>query len=194
MLMLVLILGLLMFLGLHSIRIVADGWRAEQIARHGDKRWKGVYSLAALGGFALIVWGYGLARDGATLLWLPPVGIRHLTGLLTAAAFVLFAAAWVPGTRIKALVGHPLLAGVMVWAVAHLLANATLHAALLFVAFFAWSLVDFLASRARDRRDGVRYPAGSLARDGVAAAAGLLAWVLFAFVLHGWLIGVRPFG
>ncbi|MFA8313770.1 NnrU family protein, partial [Burkholderia pseudomallei] len=88
---------------------------------------------------------------------------------------------------------HPMLAGVMVWAGAHLLANGTLHAELLFAAFFVWAFVDFIASRARDRRDGVRYPAGSLARDGVAIAVGLLVWALFAFVLHGWLIGVRPF-
>ncbi|WP_323121325.1 NnrU family protein [Burkholderia alba] len=191
--MLVLILGLLIFLGIHSIRIVAADWRAAQIARYGDQRWKGVYSVVSIVGFVMIVWGYGLARDGATWLWVPPAGIRHLTVLLTAAAFVLFAAAYVPGTRIKALVGHPMLAGVMVWAVAHLLANATLHAAVLFGAFFVWSLTDFLVSRARDRKAAVRYPAGPATRDGVAIVAGLAAWALFAFVLHGWLIGVRPF-
>ncbi len=191
--MLVLILGLVIFLGTHSIRLVAGDWRAAQIATLGEPRWKGIYALASVIGFALIVWGYGLARADTASLWFPPLGIRHLTGLLTAIAFVLLVAAYVPGTRIKALVGHPMLAGVMVWAGAHLLANGTLHAELLFAAFFVGRGCDCTRARARDRRDGVRYPAGSLARDGVAIAVGLLVWALFAFVLHGWLIGVRPF-
>ncbi|KVP71806.1 NnrU [Burkholderia ubonensis] len=192
--MLVLILGLVIFLGVHSIRIVADGWRSATIARIGERGWKGGYAIASIVGFVLIVWGYGLARADASFLWVPPVGVRHLTGVLTALAFVLIAAAYVPGNRIKGLVGHPMLAGVMVWAVAHLLANGTLHAVVLFGAFFAWSLVDFLASRARDRRDGVRYPAGNTSRNVVTLAVGLVAWAVFALFLHGWLIGVRPFG
>ncbi|OMG71867.1 NnrU family protein [Burkholderia ubonensis] len=192
--MLVLILGLVIFLGVHSIRIVADGWRSATIARLGERGWKGGYAIASIVGFVLIVWGYGLARADASFLWASPVGVRHLTGVLTALAFVLIAAAYVPGNRIKGLVGHPMLAGVMVWAVAHLLANGTLHAVVLFGAFFAWSLVDFLASRARDRRDGVRYPAGNTSRNVAAIAVGLVAWAAFALFLHGWLIGVRPFG
>ncbi|KVN70952.1 NnrU family protein [Burkholderia ubonensis] len=192
--MLVLILGLVVFLGVHSIRIVADGWRSATIARIGERGWKGGYAIASIVGFVLIVWGYGLARADASFLWAPPAGVRHLTGVLTALAFVLIAAAYVPGNRIKGLVGHPMLAGVMVWAVAHLLANGTLHAVVLFGAFFAWSLVDFLASRARDRRDGVRYPAGNTSRNVVTLAVGLVAWAVFALFLHGWLIGVRPFG
>ncbi|KVO10833.1 NnrU [Burkholderia ubonensis] len=192
--MLVLILGLVIFLGVHSTRIVADGWRSATIARIGERGWKGGYAIASIAGFVLIVWGYGLARADASFLWAPPVGVRHLTGVLTALAFVLIAAAYVPGNRIKGLVGHPMLAGVMVWAVAHLLANGTLHAVVLFGAFFAWSLADFLASRARDRRDGVRYPAGNTSRNVVTLAVGLVAWAGFALFLHGWLIGVRPFG
>lgn len=190
----VLILGLAIFLGVHSIRIVADGWRAAMIARIGEKGWKAGYAIASLVGFVLIVRGYGIARESATLLWVSPVGVRHLTGMLTAVAFVLIAASYVPRNRIKTLVGHPMLAGVMVWAVAHLLMNGTVHAVVLFGAFFVWSLVDFVVSRARDRRDGVRYPAGRLSGDIVAVAAGLVVWAVFALFLHGPLIGVRPFG
>lgn len=192
--MLVLILGLAIFLGVHSIRLVADGWRSAQIARLGEKGWKSRYSVASLVGFVLIVWGYGIARGGATLLWVSPAGVRHLTGMLTAIAFVLIAASHVPANRIKALVGHPMVAGVMVWAVAHLLANGTLHAVVLFGAFFVWSLASFVVSRARDRRDGVRYPAGKTSGDAIAIVAGLVIWAVFALFLHGWLIGVRPFG
>ncbi|MGS0893881.1 NnrU family protein [Burkholderia stagnalis] len=192
--MLVLILGLAIFLGVHSIRIVADDWRSATIARIGEKRWKGLYSIASIVGFVLIVAGYRIARANATWLWVSPVGVRHLTGVLTAVAFVLIAAAYVPGNRIKTLVGHPMVAGVMAWAIAHLLANGTLHAAVLFGAFFVWSLVDFVVSRARDRRDGVRYPPGRLSRDVATVAAGAVVWAVFALLLHGWLIGVRPFG
>ncbi|GAU03605.1 MULTISPECIES: NnrU family protein [Burkholderia cepacia complex] len=192
--MLVLILGLAIFLGVHSIRIVADGWRSAMIARIGEKGWKAGYAIASIVGFVLIVRGYGIARESATLLWVSPVGVRHLTGMLTAIAFVLIAASYVPRNRIKTLVGHPMLAGVMVWAVAHLLMNGTVHAVVLFGAFLVWSLVDFVVSRTRDRRDGVRYPAGGLPGDAVAIMAGLVVWAVFAGFLHGWLIGVRPFG
>ncbi|UVE68838.1 NnrU family protein [Burkholderia pyrrocinia] len=192
--MLVLILGLAIFLGVHSIRIVADGWRSAMIARIGEKGWKAGYAVASIVGFVLIVRGYGIARESATLLWVSPVGVRHLTGMLTAFAFVLIAASHVPRNRIKTLVGHPMLAGVMVWAVAHLLINGTVHAVVLFGAFLVWSLVDFVVSRTRDRRDGVRYPAGGLPGDAVAIAAGLVVWAVFAQFLHGPLIGVRPFG
>ncbi|KFL53970.1 NnrU family protein [Burkholderia pyrrocinia] len=192
--MLVLILGLAIFLGVHSIRIVADGWRSAMIARIGEKGWKAGYAVASIVGFVLIVRGYGIAREGAALLWVSPVGVRHLTGMLTAVAFVLIAASYVPANRIKTLVGHPMLAGVMVWAVAHLLMNGTVHAVVLFGAFFVWALVDFVVSRTRDRRDGVRYPAGKLSGDAVTIVAGLVAWAVFALFLHGLLIGVRPFG
>ncbi|PFH29188.1 NnrU family protein [Burkholderia sp. JKS000303] len=192
--MLVLILGLAIFLGVHSIRIVADGWRTAMIERIGEKGWKAGYAIASIVGFVLIVRGYGLARETVTLLWVSPVGVRHLTGVLTAVAFVLIAAAYVPRNRIKPLVHHPMLAGVMVWAVAHLLVNGTLHAVVLFGAFFVWSLVDFVVSRARDRRDGVRYPPGRLSGDIIAVVAGHIVWAGFALFLHGPLIGVRPFG
>nr|WP_175799796.1 NnrU family protein [Burkholderia anthina] len=192
--MLVLILGLAIFLGVHSIRIVADGWRTAMIERIGEKGWKAGYAIASIVGFVLIVRGYGLARETVTLLWVSPVGVRHLTGVLTAVAFVLIAAAYVPHNRIKPLVHHPMLAGVMVWAVAHLLVNGTLHAVVLFGAFFVWSLIDFVVSRARDRRDGVRYPPGRLSGDIIAVVAGHIVWAGFALFLHGPLIGVRPFG
>ena len=94
--MLVLILGLLIFLGVHSVRIFADGWRASTIARIGEKPWKGLYTLVSLVGFGLIVWGYSLARQQPVVLWQPPVMMKHLNSLFTLAAFILLAAAYVP--------------------------------------------------------------------------------------------------
>jgi len=189
-----LILGLLLFLGAHSVRIFAEEWRGRQIARLGALGWKGVFSLVSLAGFALIVWGYAMARADPVLLWSPPAWTRHLAALLTLPAFVLLAAAYVPATRIKAAVSHPMVLGVKTWAIAHLVANGTLADALLFGAFLAWAVLDYRAARARDRAAGTRYVAGPVSRDIAALAIGLAAWAAFAFWLHAPLIGVRPFG
>jgi len=189
-----LILGLLLFLGAHSVRIFADAWRSRQIARIGPGPWKGVYSATSAIGLVLIVWGYGLARAEPVLVWSPPLAMRHLAALLTVPAFILLAAAYVPANRIKAKLGHPMVAGVKLWAFAHLLANGTLAGIVLFGAFLVWAVADFASARRRDRRNGTSYPAGSPARDAVAIGVGLAAWAAFAFLLHGWLIGVRPLG
>lgn len=189
-----LITGLVLFLGVHSVRIVADDWRTAQIAKSGEKRWKLVYTAISLVGFALIVFGYAQARQATLLLYTPPVWMRHVAALLTLLSFVLIAAAYVKGTRIKARVGHPMILGVKVWAFAHLLANGTLADVVLFGAFLAWAVLDFIASRRRDRAAGIVYPVGPPSRDLIAIGAGGLAWAIFAFVLHGPLIGVRPFG
>jgi uncharacterized membrane protein len=192
--MIYLILGLILFLGVHSVRVVADDWRTTQIARFGEGPWKGLYSLASLAGFVLIIWGYGEARHDPVALWNPPLWTHYLAAPLTLLTFVLVTAAYVPGTRIKAWLGSPMVLGVKVWAFAHLIANGTLAAAVLFGSFLVWAVVVFASERRRDRATGVVYPKGSLARDAVAVVIGVVAWVLFAFWLHGWLIGVRPFG
>jgi uncharacterized membrane protein len=190
-----LILGLVLFLGAHSTRIVADGWRAQMLQRLGEKLWKGLYSLASIVGFVVLIYGYGLARQAPVVLYAPPTWTRHLAAALMIPAFVLLAAAYVPGTRIKRAVGgHPMLVGVKTWAVAHLLANGTLHDVVLFGAFLAWAVVDYVACRRRDRAEGRVYIAGPVQRDATAVTVGVVAWAVFAFWLHGWLIGVRPFG
>ncbi|MEA3118935.1 MAG: hypothetical protein QOI13_2205 [Paraburkholderia sp.] len=189
-----LILGLIIFLGVHSVRLVAEPWRASQFARLGERRWKGVYSIISVIGFVLIILGYGIARRSAPLLWMPPGSMRHLTALLVAVAFTLIAAAYVPANRIKRAIGHPMYAGVAVWAIGHLLVSRTVNAAILFGAFFVWATVGLLVWRHRDRIAGIQSPAGTAAGDVAAIVGGLVAWAVFAFFLHGWLIGVRPFG
>jgi uncharacterized membrane protein len=192
--MIVLILGLMIFLGAHSVRIYADGWRAAQIDRLGLTVWKGGFGLASIAGLILIAIGFGQARLESSVLWVPPIGLRHLAGLLILIAFVLMAAAYAPGTRIKAKIGHPMVTGVKAWAFAHLLVNGSLADVLLFGSFLAWAALDFRSARSRDRLAGTLYPDGTLKQDLVAIAAGVLAWAVFAFWLHGWLFNVRPFG
>jgi uncharacterized membrane protein len=188
----VLILGLLIFLGVHSLRIFADGWRSRQIARLGEKPWKGLFALVSITGFVLICWGFGLARQHPVLLYVPPLPLRQLNGLFTLVAFVLFFAARVPHNRIKAKLHHPQLLSVKVWALGHLLATGMLHDVVLFGAFLAWAIVLFTVSRRRDRQAGTVYPAGSIKGDALTVVIGVAVWVAFALWLHLWLIGVSP--
>jgi len=190
----VLIAGLVLFFASHSVAIVAPGFRARQVARMGIGPWKLAYSAISLIALILIIWGYGAARQDPIALWSAPAWTRHATALLSVIGFVLIAAAYVPGTKMKAALGHPMTAGVGLWALGHLLANGRLDAVLLFGAFVVWSAIAFATRRARDRASGTRYPPGSLAKDTIAAVAGIAFALVFALFLHGPLIGLRPFG
>lgn len=187
-----LILGLLIFLGTHSVRIFADDWRAAQRRRFGERGWMLAYTVLSLIGFWLLLRGYGQARQDTVALWAPPLAMRHLAAVLTLFAFILLAATYVPRNAIKARVGHPMVLGVMLWAAAHLLANGTVADLILFGSFLVWSLLSFLSARRRDRLAGSVH-AGTAAGAVTAFAIGTLAWAAFAFWLHGPVIGVRPF-
>jgi len=191
--MMMLIAGLLLFLGVHSIRIVADDWRTRQIQSWGQLRWKGMYALISAAGLLLIVAGFAEARVASPLLWVAPGWIRHLTALLMLAAFILLAAAYIPGNRIKSRLGHPMLLATKTWAIAHLLANGRLADVVLFGAFLLWAAADCSVSRRRDRAAGTRYPAQGVSRDMLVAIVGLAAYALFALFVHEWLTGLRPF-
>lgn len=188
----VLILGLIVFLGLHSIRIVADDWRVRQIERIDLNRWKAFYSIVAIIGFVLICVGFGMARQHPVLLYVPPLWLRHLNSLFMLIALILFAAARVPNNHIKAKLGHPQVVAVKTWAFGHLLATGMLHDVVLFAPFLLWAIVLFQVSRKRDRRNGTTYPPGTVKGTALAFAAGIAIWALFAFWLHTLLIGVNP--
>lgn len=188
-----LLAGMLLFFVPHSLRIVADPWRARQIARLGEEKWKGAFAFVSLAGFALMVWGYGATRTVPDL-WSLPVWSRHVAALLTLPAFILIVAAYVPGNHFKSALGHPMLAGTVLWALAHLLTNVRPGDLLLFGGFFVWATIAFVASRGRDRRAGTRYRPGTLTRDALVAAIGSGAWAGFAAFGHAWLTGARPFG
>lgn len=191
--MLALIAGLVVFLGVHSVGLFAPSRRQRTIARIGPLAWKGLYTVVAVVGLALIIYGYGQARLSPLWIWTPPVWTRHLAALLTLPAFVLLVATYLPGSHIKARVGHPMLLGVKFWAIAHLLANGTLADVLLFGSFLVWAVALFVVLRRRDRAAGVART-GRTSRDAVVTALGLVAWVAFAVWLHELIIGVAPFG
>jgi uncharacterized membrane protein len=187
-----LILGLVLFLGTHAFTM-ARGPRARLRERLGEGAYKGAYSLLSLVGIVLVSIGYGQYRaDGYIPVWDPPVWTRHLSLLLVWVAFVAFVAAYLPG-RIKSRLKHPMLAGVKIWALAHLISNGDLGSILLFGSFLAWAVAARISIK---RRDEVVYHGGPAAalmgwRNDIAAIAiGTLAYIAFAFWLHPWLIGV----
>ncbi len=190
----ILIAGLIIFLSLHSVRIVADGWRTEKLVQWGEGAWKGLYSVASIVGFALICWGYVLARQQPVVLWVPPVATRHIAATLMLIAMILLVAAYVPGNAIKSKLHHPMILGVKTWAVAHLLANGNVADVVLFGSFLAWAVACFIAARKRDRAAGTVYAAGKTVPTIITAVIGLIAYVGFVVYLHKWLIGVPVFG
>ena len=192
--MLSLILGLLVFLGTHSLRFGSDARRDALIARLGAGRFKGVYSALSAIGLVLTVLGFGMARETPVLLWMPPAGMRHLTFLLMLISMVLLAAAYVPRNAIRARVHHPMVLSVKVWALAHLICNGTLAHVVLFGAFLLWSVVLFKASRRRDVLSGMQYAAGETVPTLITLGVGVFAWLVLLGWLHGILIGVRLMG
>jgi uncharacterized membrane protein len=189
-----LILGLLLFLGTHSIRVIGEGARDRAVARIGLGGYKMAYTLLSATGLALIVIGYGAAREHPQIVWIAPVWTRHVAALLTLLAFVLLAAAYVPGNAIKARLHHPMVLGVKIWALSHLLANGMLADILLFGGFLLWAVLSFRAARGRDRAAGTVYPAGRAGPTAATVAVGVVAWAGMAFWAHGLLFGVKPFG
>lgn len=189
-----LVLGLILFFIPHSLHIVAGGWRARMIARCGLLPWKGAYAVLSLAGLVLMVWGYGETRLAPVLLYDPPYFMRHVAAPLMLISLILAVAAYVPGNQIKAAVGHPLLAGVKLWAFAHLLTNGRLADVILFGSFLAWAVASFIVVRRRDRAAGVVHPAGSGALSALVVVVGPVLWVVLAFGAHRWLTGVGPFG
>ena len=187
-----LILGLVIFLGVHSTRIVAEGWRRAMVRRLGAGTSKGLYALVSLVGLALVVWGFGLARQQPHQLWAPPFYLRHVTWLLTLVAFILLAAAYVPRNSIKARLHHPMVLAVMFWAVGHLLVNGNVAHVVLFGSFLVWAALSFRAARARDRAAMTLYPAGTVSGTLTTVLVGALAWAGVAFWAHGLLIDIRP--
>jgi uncharacterized membrane protein len=188
----VLVAGLLVFLGVHSVSIINVAWRDRMAARLGEPAWQGLYGLVAVAGFALIVWGYGLARAAPIVLYTPPAGLRHVALLLMVVVFPLLLAAYLPG-RIQAAARHPMLLATKVWALAHLLANGSLADVVLFGSFLAWAVADRISLKRRTPRPVPGAPPGK-ANDLIATVGGIGLYVAFLIWLHPLLFGVSPLG
>lgn len=189
--MLILLLGLLTFLGIHSVRIIAPEWRATEISARGLNTWKGLYSLGSLLSFVLLIWGYSLARPEAAFLFEPPTWMKHITLTLMLLAFISLSVSQFPAGRIKPLLRHPMLLAVKLWAFGHLLANGDAASLLLFLAFLAWAIIDRISVKRRELAgERVEIPVGPVSNDLIAVVLGVAAYWLFVWKLHEWLIGV----
>lgn len=189
-----LVIGLILFLGAHSARIVADAARTRVIAKWGEGAWQGLYSLLSVAGITAIVIGYASARHASPVLWTPITGMHHLAAVLTLAAFILLVAANVPGNAFKARLHHPMVLAIWLWSLAHLLANHTLASTLLFGSFLLWATCNFIAARRRDRLAGTVYPQGKVAATVITVVVGAAAWAVMVFWLHEQWLGVSPLG
>jgi uncharacterized membrane protein len=187
-----LIIGLVIFLGMHSIAIVSPDFRNRMLSKLGEGAWKGLYAVLALVGLVLIIYGFGAARQTPVVLYTPPTWMRHVTFLLMLPVFPLIAAAYLPG-RIKAALKHPMLAAVKFWALAHLLSNGTLADVLLFGGFLAWAVLDRISLKRRPPQTLRTAPAGRF-NDAIAVIAGLAVYALFIGWAHVRLFGVSPLG
>lgn len=189
------IIGLVLFLGVHSLNLFAPQWRQRQLAQRGEKPFKAVYGLISLAGLVVAVYGYGDMRASAGApLWNPPVGLRHGVSLLMLPAFIFLLAAYIPHNHIKARLGHPMLLAVKTWALSHLLVNARLGDMVFFGAFLAWAVALYVVLRRRDRAAGTVMPAGTLAGTAGCVIGGAALWFAFARYLHVYVAGVPVFG
>lgn len=185
--------GMVLFLGIHSISIVAPGWRRNQVARRGEGAWKGMYSIVAGVGLALLIVGYGMARREPVVLYTPPSALRHVALLVMLPVFPLLFAAYLPG-RIRVAARHPFLLATKLWATAHLLANGTLVDVLLFGGFLVWAVADRISVRRRsaaEAHDAPPAPARAM-NDAIAVVGGLAVYAVIVLWAHRWLIGVSP--
>jgi uncharacterized membrane protein len=191
MLMLLLVGGLVLFFLAHLIPTLPQ-MRASLIGRLGTSAYRGLFSLVSAAGLVLIVVGYGQVRGlarGNPELWTPPTWTRHVAFLLMIPAFILLVAAYLP-SRIRTVVGHPMLAALMIWAFAHLIANGDLASVLLFGSFLAYAAYDRLSVIGRPSPGPLGVTPGRPFYDVAAIAAGLLVYALMLFWGHAWLIGV----
>lgn len=184
----ILIIGCLLFFGIHSVQIVCPNARQVVVLRHGERLWQLGYAIVAGIGLVLIVFGYGQARQDAALLYAAPLWGRHAAMLLMLPVFPLLLAAYFPA-RIQHAVRHPMLIATCLWACAHLLANGGLADAVLFGSFGAWAALDLLSFSWRPARAIRRFPARSY-NDVIAVAAGLALYGFFVLLGHRWVTGV----
>ena len=183
----ILITGLIVFLGIHSVRMFAPAIRTNVIEARGENAWKGIYTLISFAGLALMIWGYGQARLDNSYFYSPPLGLMHLQLLLMVPVMILLVASQLPAGKIKKAVKNPMLIAVKLWAIGHLLVNGDLASILLFGGFLVWAV--FLVINTKKR--GETMPEETVVRsDIIAVVAGVVLWAAFAFWLHEWLIGV----
>ncbi|WP_353201672.1 NnrU family protein [Polynucleobacter sp.] len=185
------LIGLVIFLGSHSTRIFAESWRNNMIDRIGEVKWKGLYTIISLIGFIIMVIGYGQARQSTVVLWQPNSFLIYIALVLNLIAFIFLAGSSPSNNAIRLKLKHPMILGVKVWALAHLLSNGTLVNLILFGAFLIWAVLDFRSARKRPVHTPEKAIVSTKATV-ITIASGIILWIIFIFGLHQYLIGVSP--
>jgi uncharacterized membrane protein len=189
----VMILGLVLFLGIHLFIIRREA-RAQLIARLGESVYKLGFALISAVGLALIIWGFAQYRaTGWINVWTPPLAMKHITVALMLPAVIMVTASYIRG-RIYTTLKHPMLAGIKLWAAAHLLANGDLGSIILFGSFLAWAVIDRISMKHRTDAGGPPIPVGGPMNDAIAVAVGIVAYIALGFAFHPVVIGVPVFG
>ena len=187
------VLGLVLFLGVHTVPTRRE-LRARAIASFGEGGYKIGYAVVSLSGLVLIVWGFANYRaTGWIDVWHPPKAFKHITVALMLPAVILVVAAFIRG-RIYTTLKHPMLAGVKLWAAAHLLANGDLGSIVLFGSFLGWAVFDRISLQRRTDPGAPPIPVGGWGNDLIAVAVGIVAYLALAFAFHPVVIGVPVFG
>jgi uncharacterized membrane protein len=189
----VMILGLVLFIGVHLLTTQRE-LRARFVVSMGEGGYKGFYSLVSLAGLGLMVWGFAHYRSAGMIdVWHPPAAFRHITEALMLPSVILVAASYIRG-RIYTALKHPMLAGVKLWAAAHLLANGDLGSIILFGALLAWAVFDRISLKGRSDAGAPPIPVGGVGNDLIAVVVGIVAYLALGFVFHPVVIGVPVFG
>ena len=186
--MLLLVTGLVLFFGIHSVSIINVDWRDSMAQRLGVAPWRVLYSLMSLGGLVLLIWGYGMARSNPVILYTTPPWLHYVNFLLMLFVFPLFIATYIPG-KIKSTVKHPTFTAIKIWAFAHLLVNGSHADVLLFGCFLAWAVAGRISMKHRKQRPAMGLPAAPY-NDLIAVLTGLGIYVLFFVVIHRWMTGI----
>ena len=186
------ILGLLGFIGTHLVRVVADAWRTRMRERIGAQRYKALYSMVSLISFAAMVWGYGQARHDSPVLWEASVGAYHATAALMLLSMLCLAGFHSPRSHLSVKLRHPMLWGVVVFSIAHLLVNGRVIDVMLFGSWLVWSVWTLISCVRRDQRDQVVYPEPRIRSTVIHGVVGVVLYGVFALWLHLPLIGVYP--
>jgi uncharacterized membrane protein len=188
-----LIIGIILFLGLHLVRVVAPGFRQSIIESLGESGWKIGYSVASVLTLVLLIYGFGQARQVTGIAYNPPVWMAHITITLMLFAVICLVASLLPAGHIAVKTKHPMVLSVKIWALSHLLANGETSSVLLFGAFLAWGVILRISLKRRERAGEVTLrPFVSAKYDLYAVVIGVVAWALITFKLHEVLIGVSP--
>lgn len=179
------IIGMLMFFSAHFFTALFRDARAAVIGKVGENGYKGLYSIVSLAGFILIIIGWSGAN--ASGLYYPPPFMRHIAFLLMLFSIILLVAAYAPAGKIAYAVKHPMLAGVKIWAFAHLLVNGEVRSVILFGVFLMFAVVDRIAVK---RRSAPVRAAGPIMNDVIVIIVGLIAYAVVLFYLHRYIAGV----